>query len=174
MFGWKIRSHFPSFPKGGLAYMEWKEHIKKPKLWCNEICIRLFLLDEMTDNRRACWWGEGCFWHAPKESWNVPYGRCIHSSTWYFITLEIAVSNDLLTCIFQIMHLFLYFNQLVIGGYGTLEELLEVITWAQLGIHKKPVKILPRPYYYSFLVLDAFHTTGLAANYLKDSQKLVG
>jgi hypothetical protein len=27
------------------------------------------------------------------------------------------------------------------GGYGTLEELLEVITWAQLGIHDKPVKI---------------------------------
>nr|KYP68543.1 UPF0717 protein At5g11950 family [Cajanus cajan] len=24
------------------------------------------------------------------------------------------------------------------GGYGTLEELLEVITWAQLGIHDKP------------------------------------
>ncbi|KAJ6938251.1 cytokinin riboside 5'-monophosphate phosphoribohydrolase LOG5-like [Populus alba x Populus x berolinensis] len=28
------------------------------------------------------------------------------------------------------------------GGYGTLEELLEVITWAQLGIHDKPVKLL--------------------------------
>lgn len=28
------------------------------------------------------------------------------------------------------------------GGYGTLEELLEVITWAQLGIHDKPVIIL--------------------------------
>ncbi|RRT60844.1 hypothetical protein B296_00044669 [Ensete ventricosum] len=27
------------------------------------------------------------------------------------------------------------------GGYGTLEELLEVITWAQLGIHKKPVSV---------------------------------
>jgi predicted Rossmann-fold nucleotide-binding protein len=27
----------------------------------------------------------------------------------------------------------------ITGGYGTLEELLEVITWAQLGIHKKPV-----------------------------------
>jgi len=27
------------------------------------------------------------------------------------------------------------------GGYGTLEELLEVITWAQLGIHDKPVTI---------------------------------
>ncbi|XP_014629913.1 probable cytokinin riboside 5'-monophosphate phosphoribohydrolase LOGL10 isoform X1 [Glycine soja] len=24
------------------------------------------------------------------------------------------------------------------GGYGTLEELLEIITWAQLGIHDKP------------------------------------
>lgn len=30
----------------------------------------------------------------------------------------------------------------VTGGYGTLEELLEVITWAQLGIHDKPVKLL--------------------------------
>jgi len=29
------------------------------------------------------------------------------------------------------------------GGYGTLEELLEVITWAQLGIHKKPVRTDP-------------------------------
>uniref|UniRef100_A0A452XH93 cytokinin riboside 5'-monophosphate phosphoribohydrolase n=1 Tax=Aegilops tauschii subsp. strangulata TaxID=200361 RepID=A0A452XH93_AEGTS len=28
------------------------------------------------------------------------------------------------------------------GGYGTLEELLEVITWAQLGIHKKPLCLL--------------------------------
>uniref|UniRef100_A0A7N0V2A0 Cytokinin riboside 5'-monophosphate phosphoribohydrolase n=1 Tax=Kalanchoe fedtschenkoi TaxID=63787 RepID=A0A7N0V2A0_KALFE len=25
------------------------------------------------------------------------------------------------------------------GGYGTMEETLEMITWAQLGIHKKPV-----------------------------------
>jgi predicted Rossmann-fold nucleotide-binding protein len=29
------------------------------------------------------------------------------------------------------------------GGYGTLEELLEVITWAQLGIHDKPVSFFP-------------------------------
>ncbi|CAD6254997.1 unnamed protein product [Miscanthus lutarioriparius] len=28
------------------------------------------------------------------------------------------------------------------GGYGTLEELLEIITWVQLGIHKKPVGLL--------------------------------
>ncbi|RRT72235.1 hypothetical protein B296_00016002 [Ensete ventricosum] len=30
------------------------------------------------------------------------------------------------------------------GGYGTLEELLEVITWAQLGIHDKPVYLIHR------------------------------
>lgn len=27
-----------------------------------------------------------------------------------------------------------------LGGYGTMEELLEVITWSQLGIHDKPVR----------------------------------
>ncbi|KDO68256.1 hypothetical protein CISIN_1g026977mg [Citrus sinensis] len=31
------------------------------------------------------------------------------------------------------------------GGYGTLEELLEVITWAQLGIHDKPVCVANKP-----------------------------
>lgn len=28
------------------------------------------------------------------------------------------------------------------GGFGTLEELLEVVTWAQLGIHAKPTGVL--------------------------------
>lgn len=28
------------------------------------------------------------------------------------------------------------------GGYGTLEELFEMITWAQLGLHRKPIGIL--------------------------------
>lgn len=32
-----------------------------------------------------------------------------------------------------------FFCMKTVGGYGTLEELLEVITWAQLGIHDKPV-----------------------------------
>ncbi len=28
------------------------------------------------------------------------------------------------------------------GGYGTLEELFEVVTWAQLGLHRKPIGLL--------------------------------
>ncbi|MBM3985353.1 MAG: TIGR00730 family Rossman fold protein [Planctomycetes bacterium] len=28
------------------------------------------------------------------------------------------------------------------GGYGTLEELFEVVTWAQLGLHEKPIALL--------------------------------
>ncbi|KAM0889204.1 hypothetical protein ACQ4PT_027785 [Festuca glaucescens] len=38
------------------------------------------------------------------------------------------------------------------GGYGTLEELLEVITWAQLGIHHKPVGLLNVDGYYKSLL----------------------
>ncbi|XAR64252.1 hypothetical protein NMG60_11024522 [Bertholletia excelsa] len=38
------------------------------------------------------------------------------------------------------------------GGYGTLEELLEVITWAQLGIHDKPVGLLNVDGYFNYLL----------------------
>lgn len=38
------------------------------------------------------------------------------------------------------------------GGYGTLEELLEAITWAQLGIHRKPVGLLNVEGYYDSLL----------------------
>jgi uncharacterized protein (TIGR00730 family) len=34
------------------------------------------------------------------------------------------------------------------GGFGTLEELFEMVTWAQLGIHKKPLGVLNIMGYY--------------------------
>nr|WP_255639675.1 TIGR00730 family Rossman fold protein [Aquibacillus saliphilus] len=38
------------------------------------------------------------------------------------------------------------------GGLGTLEELLEVLCWAQIGIHKKPIGLLNSNDYYDPLV----------------------
>ena len=38
------------------------------------------------------------------------------------------------------------------GGLGTLEELLEIITWRQLGIYMKPIVILNTAGYYNDLL----------------------
>ncbi len=38
------------------------------------------------------------------------------------------------------------------GGYGTLEEFFEMITWAQLGLHKKPIAILNIDEFYDDLI----------------------
>lgn len=38
------------------------------------------------------------------------------------------------------------------GGLGTLEELFEVWTWAQLGIHRKPIGLLNVKGYYDSLI----------------------
>ncbi|MGI9553087.1 MAG: TIGR00730 family Rossman fold protein [Aurantibacter sp.] len=38
------------------------------------------------------------------------------------------------------------------GGYGTLEELFEMITWAQLGLHQKPIGILNTNRFYDHLL----------------------
>lgn len=35
------------------------------------------------------------------------------------------------------------------GGYGTLDELCEILTWAQLGIHHKPIILLNTAGYYN-------------------------
>jgi uncharacterized protein (TIGR00730 family) len=38
------------------------------------------------------------------------------------------------------------------GGFGTFEELCEIITWAQLGIHQKPCALLNVAGYYDHLI----------------------
>jgi uncharacterized protein (TIGR00730 family) len=49
------------------------------------------------------------------------------------------------------------------GGYGTLEELFEVLTWGQLGLHKKPIGMLNVAGYYDHLLraLDHMADEGL-------------
>lgn len=38
------------------------------------------------------------------------------------------------------------------GGFGTFEELMEMVTWAQLNIHSKPIGVLNIAGYYDPLV----------------------
>jgi uncharacterized protein (TIGR00730 family) len=52
------------------------------------------------------------------------------------------------------------------GGYGTLEELFEIITWAQLGLHQKPVGILNIDGFYNHLI--ALLETMMVKGFLKE------
>lgn len=38
------------------------------------------------------------------------------------------------------------------GGYGTLDELSEVLTWSQIGVHRKPLAILNTAGYFDLLL----------------------
>lgn len=51
------------------------------------------------------------------------------------------------------------------GGYGTLEEYFEMLTWAQLGLHKKPVALLNVNGFYDGLLTLA--NTMVASGLLK-------
>ncbi|XP_019186461.1 PREDICTED: probable cytokinin riboside 5'-monophosphate phosphoribohydrolase LOGL10 [Ipomoea nil] len=55
------------------------------------------------------------------------------------------------------------------GGYGTMEELLEVITWSQLGIHEKPVGLLNVDGYYDGLL--ALFDKGVEEGFIDDSAR---
>jgi uncharacterized protein (TIGR00730 family) len=45
------------------------------------------------------------------------------------------------------------------GGFGTLDELMEQLTWSQLGLHTKPVGLLDVEGYWRPLVAFARHAT---------------
>ena len=51
------------------------------------------------------------------------------------------------------------------GGFGTLEELFEMLTWAQLGLHQKPIGILNINGFYDELL--AFVQTMVNKGFLK-------
>jgi hypothetical protein len=51
------------------------------------------------------------------------------------------------------------------GGYGTLDELMEAITWAQLGLHSKPCILINTAGYWNGLL--AFLDSTVAAGFLK-------
>jgi hypothetical protein len=46
------------------------------------------------------------------------------------------------------------------GGWGTLEEFFEVITWAQLGLHRKPCGLLNVEGYFDGLLAFLDHAIG--------------
>ena len=46
------------------------------------------------------------------------------------------------------------------GGLGTLEELAEVLSWAQLGLHGKPIGLLDVGGYFAALIGFLDHATG--------------
>jgi hypothetical protein len=51
------------------------------------------------------------------------------------------------------------------GGFGTLEELFEIITWAQLGIHQKPIGLLNTLGFYDPLIEMVDHM--IASGFIK-------
>ena len=57
------------------------------------------------------------------------------------------------------------------GGIGTLEELIEVYTWSQLGLHAKPLGVLNVSGYYDGLA--AFLDHAVASGFLRAEHRAV-
>jgi uncharacterized protein (TIGR00730 family) len=57
------------------------------------------------------------------------------------------------------------------GGYGTLEEMLEAVTWAQLGLHAKPVVLINTANYWDGLL--KFLDTAVEAGFLRARNRVL-
>ncbi len=57
------------------------------------------------------------------------------------------------------------------GGMGTLEELAEIVTWAQLGLHRKPVGLLDARA--SWAPLVAFFDHAVAEGFLRPEHRAI-
>ncbi|MCH2170036.1 TIGR00730 family Rossman fold protein [Myxococcota bacterium] len=55
------------------------------------------------------------------------------------------------------------------GGVGTLEEIFEIFTWAQLGLHRKPCGLLDVQGYFDLLI--AFLDHGVNERFLKPEHR---
>jgi len=55
------------------------------------------------------------------------------------------------------------------GGYGTLDELMETVTWAQLGLHSKPCILINAEGYWDGLL--KFLDSAVAAGFLREGNR---
>lgn len=55
------------------------------------------------------------------------------------------------------------------GGFGTLDELFEILTWAQLGLHGKPCGLIDVDGYYAPLV--AWADAAVAAGFVRPAHR---
>lgn len=62
--------------------------------------------------------------------------------------VEVGSMHERKTTMFELSDAFIALP----GGFGTLEEVAEVTTWAQLGIHEKPIGLLNVDGYYDALL----------------------
>lgn len=61
------------------------------------------------------------------------------------------------------------------GGFGTMDELFEILTWNQLSIHNKPIFILNSAGYYDHLIqhMQLMFTQGFLYTSVEDAVKIV-